>query len=577
MRVQPAWELRGSEAVLTRKNGLLALLIALGVFAVCSPALRNGFVGYDDPDYVTANEHVNTGLTLATVSWAFGSAHAGNWHPLTWLSHALDSSFFGLNPAGHHFTSLLLHAANSALLFLWLTGATGRTGPSAFVAAIFGVHPLHVESVAWVAERKDVLSAFFGILALIAWSGYIHKRSVSRYCLTAACLAASLMAKQMLVTLPILLLFLDYWPLRRKEPVSRLIREKLPLLSISVIACAAAIWAQQQSGALVSEASLPLGLRLSNAAVSYIRYLGKLLWPANLAVFYPYPVAGIPPWIVVLAVALITAISWLAWAARTKHPYVTVGWFWYLLTLLPVIGMIQVGMQAMADRYMYLPMVGLLIAAAWSLRPAPLAAAAAAAALLACVVLTSNQLHYWKDSLTLFSHAIDVTTDNYVAHDNLGVELDRLGRPEEALAQYRETIRIRPGDRHGEYNLSQAIFAKAERTEQSGQLDAAIDLFREGLAHAPGNATAYLSLGVALARAGRPAEARTALENAVRCDPASVEARYDLGVTQAALGDPSAALQSFDAALRLKPDYAPAQAARTRLCSEGPAACFAQR
>ena len=517
---------------LFRGRPAVCLLLAALVFAAFAPVLHNGFVGYDDPEYVTANPHVNSGLKWANARWAFTAAHANNWHPLTWLSHALDCTLFGLQPGGHHLTSLLLHIANTLLLFLWLSGATGSTGRSAFVAAVFGVHPVHVESVAWVAERKDVLSGLFAMLTLLAYTAYADRPGKARYCLTAALLAAGLAAKQTLVAMPLLLLLLDFWPLRRRETPARLVREKIPLLVLAALAAAAAVWAQRQGGALAGADALPLALRLENAVCACVAYLGKTIWPVNLAVFYPFPAVGIAFWKVAASLLGLVAASFLAWAERRRHPWLLAGWGWYLLTLLPVIGIVQVGMQSMADRYLYLPMIGLLMAAAWELGERLHAAralpVAAAITVVACGWLCWQQVHYWKDGITLFRHAVAVTRDNYVAHDNLGVELDRLGRADEALAEYRETIRIRPGDRHGEYNYAQAVFAKGERRFREGKYEEAAALFQEGLRHQPGNPAAHTYLGVV-----------RALE-----------------------GDYTAALASFDMALRLDPGYAPAKAAR---------------
>lgn len=507
---------------------MLCVLLSGLVLAAYFPVLGNGFVGYDDPDYVTANPHVSTGLNAGNLRWALTTFHADNWHPLTWISHQADCSLFGLNAGLHHLTSLLLHIANTLLLFLWLSRATGSMGRSAFVAAVFGVHPVHVESVAWVAERKDVLSTLFGILTLAAYTAYARKPSVGRYTLTAALFGASLASKQTLVALPVVMLALDFWPLRRKERPGRLFLEKLPLLALAAAASGAAFWAQRQGGAVVNAEALPIGMRLANAAVSYLLYLGKAMCPANLAVLYPY--TAIPAWVAMLSALALAEISFVAFRWRRERPWLLTGWCWYVLTLLPVIGLVQVGTQAMADRYLYIPLVGLAIAAAWSFSGRT-AAAVGAIAIVLCAGVTWRQVHYWKDGETLFRHAIAVTDENYIAHDNLGVELDRQGRSEEALAEYREAVRIQPGDRHAEYNFSQALFAKGERQIREGKYGGARALFEEGLRHQPGSAAAHTYLGV----------------------------------LQAIGGDAAAALASFDTALRLNPSYAPAKAAREEL------------
>lgn len=601
--------------------GKTATLLAIVVFVSFAPTLRNDFTGYDDPDYVTANPRVTSGLTSENVRWAFATAHSSNWHPLTWLSHSLDCQLFGLNPAGHHLTSLLLHIVNTMLIFLWLSNVTGFRWPSAFVALLFGLHPLHVESVAWVSERKDVLSTMFWMLTLLAYTSYVKRPGVARYCLVALLFAAGLLAKPMLVTVPLILLLLDWWPLKRTERWQRLVCEKLPLLALSALSCMATVWAQRQSGSVATVDQLPVWLRLSNATVSYLRYLGKTVWPAKLAAFYPFPLQGIPIWKVAGSLLLISVASWLAFSNRKRHPWLTIGWFWYLVTLLPVIGIVQVGMQAMADRYMYVPLIGLLIALTWecaeraegSQRVARALPVAAVLVLAACAVLSWRQLHFWKDGVTLFTHAIQVTQDNFTAHNNLGVELDRRGQLLEALSHYRETLRIKPGDRNGERNYAQASFAlgvrlfdevapgswslpATESVPARVKLDAALASLREGLRHQPGNALAHtyvgliltqqqhpaaailelrraldldptlarahMALGVALAWSGQADEARQAFENTVRYDPTNVEAHYDLGLVQTALGQNGKAIESFDSALRLNPGFGPAHAAR---------------
>jgi len=546
---------------------LVCLFLAAAILLAFFPVIHNGFTGYDDGDYVTDNPHVRTGVTAANIAWALTAAHANNWHPLTWISHALDSTIYGMAPAGHHLTSLLFHIANTLLLFLWLYGATARPWRSAFVGLAFGLHPLHVESVAWVTERKDVLSTFFWMLTLLAYTAWVRKRGAARYLLVAVCLTAGLMSKQMLVTVPLLLLILDWWPLQRVEPVRRLVLEKLPLLALSALSAAAAIWAQHRGGAIAPIDQLPLDLRLANAAISYVRYLAKAVWPAGLSVFYPFPLHGIPAWKVIAALLAIAAVSAVAFALRRNRPWLAAGWGWYVLTLLPVIGIVQVGMQSMADRYMYVPLIGLAIAVAWEAAElAPRPAAAAAVILLALwAVLSWRQIPVWHDGFTLFTHALAVTPDNFLAHDNLGVELDRRGRPDEALVHYRETIHLKPGDRHGEANFAQASFAKAQRLLAAKQLDAAIVAFREGLTYRPDNALANMGLAVALAWSGRPVEARRSFEDTLRYDPNNVEAHYDLGMLLVALGEPQKALQHFDAALRLKPTFGPAHAATAEL------------
>jgi protein O-mannosyl-transferase len=501
---------------------IVCLLLAAAVLATFSPVLRDNFVGYDDPDYVTNNPHVASGLSAANVAWAFASAHASNWHPLTWISHSLDCTLYGLNPAGHHLTSLILHIANTILLFLWLSGlaagAPGANGRSAFVALAFGIHPLHVESVAWIAERKDVLSTFFALLTLLAYSAYVRRPNVARYSVVALAFAASLASKAMWVTLPLLLLFLDWWPLGR-----RAFREKIPLALLSALAACAAFWAQSAGASVSALDRLPLGLRLSNAALSYVRYLGKTVWPLDLAVFYPFP-NSIPAWQTALCLLALAAITALAIRLRLSHPWIAAGWGWYVVMLLPVIGIVQVGMQAMADRYMYAPLVGLLIAAAWTVAGTPagksMALRTGAILLLAAwAALTWRQCLVWRDGLTLFQHAVEVTQGNFVAHDNLGVELDRRGRADEALAHYREALRIRPGDRNASENVAQANFAAGARLLQEYKFREAVDRFHEGLRLRPNNALAHAYLGLAQASLGQYGEALASFDTALGLDP----------------------------------------------------------
>jgi protein O-mannosyl-transferase len=568
----------GPISAIAGSRATICIFLAVVVFLALSPILNNGFVSYDDPAYVTQNPHVNTGLTWQNIVWAFSGAHASNWHPLTWVSLQLDCALYRLAPAGYHVTSLCLHIANMLLLFLLLSGVTGFRGRSAFVALAFGLHPAHVESVAWVAERKDVLSTLFWMLTLLAYTAYVRRPGAGRYLAVAALFTAGLLSKPMLVTLPFLLLLLDWWPLDRKESRSRLVLEKLPLVALAALSAAVTIWAQGQGGSLIALDRVPLKLRLANAALSYVRYIGKTFWPVDLAVFYPFPDRGIPAWEVAGSVAALALATWLALRARHRRPWLMTGWCWFVLTLLPVIGIVQVGMQSIADRYLYVPMIGLLIAVSWQVsemyqgsqqrtRIAAMIGMTASGGLVLgiCAVLSWRQAHVWLDGVTLFTHAIRVTEDNFVAHDNLGVELDRLGRPEEALAEYRETLRIRPGDRHGEENFAQASFAKGERLLAQGDVDGALAAFRDGLRYRPRNALALMSLGVALARLGKPVEAAKAFEDSVQSDASSVEAHYDLGLVRQALGAYSKALESYDAAVSLKPEFGEAQAARAEV------------
>jgi len=414
------------------KPRLPTIAISIGLFLatllVYAPVYRFGFVNLDDPDYVTNNPHVRQGLTRDGIVWAATSTEAANWFPVTRISHLLDGEIFGLQPGGHHFTNVLLHAFTTVLLFAFLAAATGSAWPSALVAMLFAVHPLHVESVAWIAERKDVLSAFFWFLAL--WS-YVRRH----YWLTLLAFCLGLLSKPMVVTLPFVLFLLDIWPLR--QSLRSATRWKIPMLALSATGAAAAYLVQAHSGAVQRVEQFPFGLRVENAVVSYATYILKMFWPVRLAVFYPYP-RHLPVWQIALSTLLLLTISIIMLREWRSRPYLAVGWLWYLGTLVPVIGLIQVGAQARADRYTYLPMVGLSIMLAWGLREfvnRKLAIYGAIAACMACAVLCEAQIQYWRNSETLFSHALDVTSGNYLAHHNLGVALAEEGRFPEAIKQ----------------------------------------------------------------------------------------------------------------------------------------------
>jgi tetratricopeptide (TPR) repeat protein len=528
---------------------ILSLALAAIVIACYASVLSNGFVGYDDPEYVTANPHVATGISWTNFRWALTASHSSNWHPLTWISHQLDCALFGLNPAAHHLVSLLLHALNTVLLFLWLDGLTGLRWRSALLATIFGLHPLHVESVAWVSERKDVLSALCWMLALLAYLAYVRKPGFTRYLIVAACFTAGLLSKPMVVTLPAILLLIDWW---QRRPL-RLI-EKLPLFALAAAGAGMTVWAHQQSSSIASTVTFPLQLRLANAAISYWRYLAKTIVPIDLAAFYPMP-RSIPAWLAIAAMLGLLAVTYFAMRDRR----IAFSWLWYLITLAPVIGIVQTGMQSMADRYMYLPMAGLLAVMAWETQHARAVAAASALAIAACAILTIRQIPVWHDGVTLFTHAIRVTDGNFVAHDNLGVELDRRGRSEEALAHYREAVRIRPGDRNSESNLAHALFDKGERLFREGRLDDALAQFREGLPHAPQNAMAHTWIGFILMQQEHLPAALAEFRLAVAIDPKLARAHVGLGVALVRSGEIAAARQELLQALKLDPANAEAK------------------
>ncbi|HEV8583045.1 MAG TPA: glycosyltransferase family 39 protein [Thermoanaerobaculia bacterium] len=454
---------------------LLAAALALLTAVAFLPVLENGFVNLDDGLYVTRNFWVRKGFTLGGLAWLWTANVANNWHPLTVLSHMLDCQLFGVTPAGHHLTSLLLHLANVLLLFEVLRRMTGAVWRSASASALFAVHPMHVESVAWVAERKDVLSALFWIAAMGAYQRYAVRPSLGRYLLVALAMALGLLAKPMVVTLPLVLLLLDVWPLGRLrfEPgwggrLARLAAEKLPLLALS--AAASFVTLRFQTTSLVDLEIVPWKLRLANAAVSYAAYLGKLLLPRNLAVFYPLPLA-IPAWKALAAAALLAALTALAVRRARQAPWLLVGWLWFLGTLVPVIGLVQVGRQAMADRYTYLPSIGIFLAACWGLpelardragRRAALAAASILA-ILALTAVTRAQVRHWSDSVDLFEHALAVTQDNYVAHIGLAKALATRRDWSGAAVHFRAALTLRPGLREVRLGLNEALREEARR------------------------------------------------------------------------------------------------------------------
>ncbi|MGA2176270.1 MAG: tetratricopeptide repeat protein [Verrucomicrobiota bacterium] len=581
----------------SRQAWVISCLLGLAVLAVYWPALGCGFLYYDDPDYVALNTHVQQGFDWPGIRWAFTTGYASNWHPVTWLSHILDFQLYGSHPAGHHLTSVLLHAANSVLLFLLLRRLTGAPWRSAFVAALFALHPLRVESVAWVSERKDVLSAFFGLLAVWAYVRYVEefKAQTSKFKLFYAAalvlFALGLMAKPILVTLPFVLLLLDYWPLGRFPLGRRLILEKVPFMVLTIGSCVVTYLVQQRGGAVLSLAKLPLAARLENMPVAYARYLGKTFWPGGLAVFYPFPqhwpvleVAG-------ATVLLLLVTAGVVWQGRHR-PFLPVGWFWFLGMLVPVIGLVQVGEQSCADRNTYLALIGVLIMVSWGMgdlarRPGQRVAAVCAGglAVMACAALTPRQVRYWKTTETLFSHALAVTSNNYLAHYNLGCALTYEGNLPAALQCFEEAVRENPRYWLAENDLgflllqqgrtaeaighfqqviaSQPLFAKAHfnlgrafLTNQ--QPDDALRCLRRAVALDPKEADFGFSLGEALLDRGQAGEAQGCFEKALEARPDFAEAQYKLANTLVQLGRPAEAVAHYWRALRLRPVFAPA-------------------
>jgi tetratricopeptide (TPR) repeat protein len=441
------------------RTALICVVLAVTTLVAFEGVRKNSFVFYDDNQYVTDNQSVKNGLSFESVRWAFTTWHQGNWHPLTWMSHLVDSSVFGMNPVGHHFVSVGFHIANVILLFLILKKMTGAVWPSAFVAALFGVHPLAVESVAWVAERKNVLSNFFAFLVIWAYLWYSQKPGWRRYVVVAVLFTAGLLSKSMLVTLPLALILLDYWPMCRFGQLSgsrwllRAVIDKTPLLAITAAFCVVTYLAQAYAEAVLDMVSLPLGLRVSNALMSYVRYIGKLFYPTPLAVLYPLDISGYSLPAIGGCLAILLAVTTAVILERRRRKFLLTGWFWYLGTLVPVIGLVQVGVQSMADRYMYLPGIGIYIIVVWlaseastKLRlPKVVPAITGTVILVVLLLITRIQIGYWKDSESLFKHTLDVTRGNYVMYNNYGQVMKSQGRLDEAIYNFRRALGLRPG------------------------------------------------------------------------------------------------------------------------------------
>jgi len=441
------------------RTALICIALAAATFVAFEGGRSNDFVHFDDDKYITSNEYVQKGLSLESIKWAFTTCYQGNWHPLTWVSHLIDVSVFGMKPAGHHLVSVGFHIASVILLFLILKKMTGAVWPSAFVAAVFGLHPLGAESVAWAAERKNVLSNFFAFLTIWAYLWYAQKPGWQRYTLIAIFFTAGLLSKSMLVTLPFLLILLDYWPMGRFGGLKggrwfwRAIVDKLPLLAISAAFCVVTYLVQAKAGAVTDMVALPIGLRVSNALISYVRYIGKVFCPTSLAVLYPLDTNGYPLWKVILCLVLLLALTTVVIIERRRHKFLLTGWFWYLGTLVPVIGLVQVGVQAMADRYMYLPGIGIYIIVAWlageasaKLRlPKIVPAIVSAVVLVALLLMTRTQTGYWKNDESLFRHTLNVTTDNFIIYSNYGQVLQNKGQLDEAIENIRRAVALNPG------------------------------------------------------------------------------------------------------------------------------------
>ena len=561
-----------------RQTVLICLALALAVLATYGQLWDCDFVGFDDTTYVTSNDMVKQGLSWPGMVWAFTTLQAGFWHPLTWLSLMADSQFYGINPAGYHFTNLLLHLANSLLLFLLLQRMTKARWPSALAAALFALHPLHVESVAWVSERKDVLSTLFWMLALWAYVRYVEEITIRKmnqglpgshefdsssvpsvvksdiFCLLSLVLfALGLMAKPMLVTLPFVMLLLDYWPLRRlRPPLWPLVAEKIPFFALAAASLVVGIMALRRGGAIVSLAAMPFGARLANVPISYARYVGKTFWPADLAVLYPIQLHW-PLWKVACAGAFLALITaWAIWRARPQ-PYLVVGWFWFLGTLVPVIGLVQAGSQVMADHYTYIPVIGLFIMVIWGVRewsafcPAPLLHWLAAVALAACLALTTRQVGYWKNSWQLFAHATAASDDNYLAYYSLGTYYAAAGQRAAAIRYLEQAVRTAPDFASAQNNLGRALF-------QEGRIDEALDHLTNAVSLNPAVPEFHYNLGNAFLAQGRVAEALDQFDLHVHLTPNDATAQFNFGRVLLDNGLAEDAIPHLQKALQINPN-----------------------
>jgi len=601
-----------------RPDLLILVGLTIVTFGIYAQVIGHRFITFDDPTYIHDNPMVNRGVTLAGLAWAFTTFYAGNWHPLTWIAHMIDSQLFGMIAGGHLLVNALIHVANTLLVFWFLLRTTHARWSSALVAALFALHPLHVESVAWAAERKDTLSTFFGLLSLIAYVRYAEAPSIRRYAWVAIMLALGLLAKPMLVTWPFVMLLLDYWPLRRFQQsevkgqparlparedfrsslggggwsvVRSLVVEKIPLFALVAAAAVITFLAQSHLGGVRTFTEAPVALRLSNALVSYAKYLLLAFWPNDLAVYYPYTGTDIPAWQIIDAALLLIGVTAFCLSQRKIRPYLIVGWLWFLGTLVPVIGLVQVGGQTMADRYFYIPSIGLFIALVFGLadiaerrRVAPwLSAAIANVVLLVLAALTNAQIHRWNDSFTLFKHALTVAPPSVVAEDCLGLAMHKNGQLDEAVAHFEKALQIKPDDYTAlltigvtrfyqgrvpeamEYaqaaircqadgskahNLLGMALAKQNRNE------AALDEVRRASALAPKDAEIRNNLGLALARLGRIPEAIDEFHEAVRLDPNNAAtAHANLGWALFESGKPRESIPEFEAALQLNPEF----------------------
>jgi len=593
-RTAPEW---------VRSTALITLFIGICTAAAYWQVSDHSFINFDDNIYVTANSHVQQGITAQGVSWALRMGEGPYWHPLTWLSHMLDVELFGLDAGMHHLMNLLFHVLNVILLFTALRMATGSPWRSAFVVALFALHPVNVDTVAWVAERKNLLSTSFWMLTTIAYVHYVRCPSIPRYCSVVLAFVLGLLAKPMLVTMPFVLLMLDYWPLERVlavpgersgfriegERIGRLMAEKVPLLVLSAASIVLSAMSMSDIGVSVTRELVPLGLRMKNALVSYPVYLGKLFWPADLTFFYPYPEV-VSLWQVAGALLVVLGITLAATWSFRRAPWFIVGWLWFLGTLMPVLGLVQGGLwPAIAERWEYVPSIGIFMIAAWGVPhlvgrvriPRTVLPAAVGMMIVACMVLTLQQVRVWKDDFTLFSHGVAVNPDNYVAQVNLGEVMARNGRYDDAIFRFREALRVYPADtlaltglaqayrELGETGKAQEYYLEALRYRpddpkissriamlyaETGQDDKAMDIYARMMEHDPSHAGAEYGLGVLYARKGDPVRAEEHLRRSLRLNPSDAEVHRSLGVVLMSQGRARDAERHFAEAARIDPE-----------------------
>jgi protein O-mannosyl-transferase len=553
-----------------RPDLVILLGLAVMTFGIYAQVIGHQFITLDDPTYIQENPMVNRGVTLAGLAWAFTTFYATNWHPLTWISHMIDCQLFGTNAGRQLLVNALIHMANTLLVFWFLLRTTHARWPSAVVAALFALHPLHVESVAWASERKDTLSTFFGLLSLIAYVRYAEAPSISRYAWVAITLALGLLAKPMLVTWPLVMLLLDYWPFRRLQGLNtrdqlsvlrNLVLEKLPLFALVTASVIITFIAQSHGGAVRTFAAAPIAFRFSNALVSYAKYLLLTFWPHNLAVYYPLAPTGIPAWQIIGAAFLLIGITALCFFQRRTRPYLIVGWLWFLGTLVPVIGLVQVGGQTMADRYFYIPSIGLFIALvfgladvgrSWRVTPS-LRAGIAGGVLLILATLTNAQIQRWRDSFTLFEHTLAVTPPNIQIERNLGLALGGSGRYDQAAAHFEKTLQIDP-------NFYDGLVGMGVTREFQGRLPEGIDYFQAAIRSQADAPTAHVQLGRALWKQNRDQAALEEVRRASQLAPKDADIRADFALALELVGRIPEAIEQFHEALRLNPNNPEAHA-----------------